>query len=937
MRTALLTLCLAARAWSAAFGDVVVIGGQASDICLDEARGVLYIANSGAGRIDVMTLAERSLSSAIHVAPEPSGLALSPNGRYLVATHRPGAVTILDRDAGLRRTFNLPAPGLGVAFGRDGLALVATSADILLLDPVTGVMERIGAVPEMTAPWAALGASGDGGTIFGLTENLRFTYTVGTRQLLAARYTATPPMGPRALSASRDGSYYAAGWAVFARSGELLNQFMNPAGLAQVGSLAVDSGAGLIYAQVPEAGRSGPPVLAVVDAATLALRDRVKLAENLAGRSVWNAAGDTIYAVSESGVTVLPVGALARAPRLAADREDLVFRAGFCNRGVLAQEFRLHGAGAPFRLSTDTPGVRIAPVAGVTPAAIRVEVDGGGAQRGGTVQALIHVESPAAVNVPAPLRVIVNQRAPEQRGWFVNLPGTLADLLADPVRDRFYVVRQDRNEVLVFDATTLAQVAALPTYNTPTQAALTRDRKHLLVGHENAALAAVFDLDTLEPLMPVRMPSGHYPRSVAVSNRAILAACRVAGGPNTIDRIDFTARRGVTFKEEIHKDTVLAASPSGSHIVAVSADGSLLLYEAAADAFTVARKEAGALAGAYTAGEGWYVAGDTLLNASLVPVNRFETAGSAALPAAGGGVRITAGGAMERFDTGGRTARAVPLVEQPAPALPLSAFRRGLAALANGNFAALTISGVTLISPDYDAPVPAPRIDRVASAADGAQRFAPGSLISLFGANLNPANAATREIPLPAAIGESCLTVNGAPAPMMFASPAQVNAQLPFDLAGRVVLTLRTPGGASDDFIFNVQPAAPGLFLQTSGPLAGVAAIVRAKNGELVTPSNPIHPGDQITIWAAGMGRTAPEVPAGTAAPGEPPAHALIPPEVRLGGAELEVLFAGLAPGQVGVYQINARVPEWVSAGAEVPLVIAQGAAAAEARVRVVR
>src|ERR1039457_462067 len=75
------------QARGATFGEVVAIGGQASDIALDEARGVLYIANFTAGRIDVLSLSDNKIHTSIHVAAAPSSLALSGDGRFLVVTH----------------------------------------------------------------------------------------------------------------------------------------------------------------------------------------------------------------------------------------------------------------------------------------------------------------------------------------------------------------------------------------------------------------------------------------------------------------------------------------------------------------------------------------------------------------------------------------------------------------------------------------------------------------------------------------------------------------------------------------------------------------------------------------------------------------------------------------------------------------------------------
>jgi uncharacterized protein (TIGR03437 family) len=90
-------------------------------------------------------------------------------------------------------------------------------------------------------------------------------------------------------------------------------------------------------------------------------------------------------------------------------------------------------------------------------------------------------------------------------------------------------------------------------------------------------------------------------------------------------------------------------------------------------------------------------------------------------------------------------------------------------------------------------------------------------------------------------------------------------------------------------------------------------------------------------IFLAGMGKTTPVVDAGTAAPAEPPATTLIEPTVTLGGVPLPILYSGLVPGQVGVYQINAIVPfRGIPLGFDVPLTISQGGTSTTLPVRVV-
>ena len=60
-------------------------------------------------------------------------------------------------------------------------------------------------------------------------------------------------------------------------------------------------------------------------------------------------------------------------------------------------------------------------------------------------------------------------------------------------------------------------------------------------------------------------------------------------------------------------------------------------------------------------------------------------------------------------------------------------------------------------------------------------------------------------------------------------------------------------------------------------------------------------------------------------------------PVVRLGGTTLPVLYAGLVPGLVGVYQINVYVPENITLGTSVPLVITRPGGDVSMSVRVVR
>jgi len=985
---------LAVGAAAATLGTVVPIGGHAMDLALDEGRRQLYVANFTAGRIDIIALDQLRLARSIAVSPQPASLALSPDGRYLVVAHygnfaAPAApnnlLTVIELDSGGKRTLVLPSPPLGVAFGINGLALVVTTREFFLFDPVSGASRPLATIEELAATSlpappatlppsivaASVNVSGDGTKIYGLTDRFEFGYDVTTGRLAILRYVSEPEQGPRVVSVNRDGTRYLAGWILhgtalwdWATGVWSLAEFPNPAGLLALGSHAIDSDRGLVYAQVAygQAGQQqggrrvfGPPLLEVRRADNLALIEQLRLPENLAGKSVLSSDGSMLYGVSDSGVMAIPVGQLGRLPRVQATVEDLLFEASSCSTQVLVKQFSLvdpSGRATDFNIQVDTPGIEVTPRAGTTPATITVRVDpvAFSNQRGTTV-AWLGIESAGAVNVPKPVRILVNRRDPDQRGTIVNVPGQLVDILPDPERDRFFVLRQDTNEVLVFDGSSYRLQARLPTGNRPTQMAITWDRRYLLVGHDASQLLSVFDLDTLAPVMQIRTPAGHYPRSVAASTSGILTANRVMGPVNTIDRVDL-ATRTVTelptlgvYQNDIDARTVLASSPNGATILAVEADGNVWLYDATARAFTVSRQDAAQLAGAYAASSyGWYVAGDRLMNASLVTTVSFasggQSSGFAFVDDFGFRVSALSGvGVIERVELPtGLALRATRLAEAPLLGTEEFPFTRTVAPLASRRaIVILTTSGLTVLPWEYDAAVARPVIHAVVNAADYTQPVAPGGLITLFGENLSPVNQASSQIPLPTALGDSCLTVNGQPMPILFVSPNQINAQLPFSVDGNVTLVLHTPGGVSDYYYLTILPAAPSVFRSgVAGELRNLPTIVRAKNNQLVTLSNPVHPGDDLVIYLTGMGRTSPPVEAGVPAPVDPLAWVVTQPTVTLAGEPLPVRYAGLAPGWVGVYQINVHVPWWVRPGMQQPLVITQGGYSTTLYVRVV-
>ena len=1007
----LISISLAAALASAAmpsraatFGTVVPIAGPASDIALDESRGLLYIANFTANRIDVMSTADYSIHSSMNVAPQPGALAISFDSQFLLIAHygnftppdpSRNAVTLVNLNSNTRQTFATGDPPLGVAFTADGEALIVTTTSFVVLDPISGAMQVLAtfanlgqSLPTALATFpsqvisAALATSADGSTVYGIASSgsaqAFYRYRANGHQLYAIGIVAVPTPLPR-VSVAADGSWCMIGQYRLDPTATDLAQFPNSATSTQIGGNAIDSKAGIIYAQILTASTQTstatsptttpaapvlpavPPVLSILDADNLTVRDTLSLAENIVGRSLLSSAGDVLYAITDSGVTVLPVGRLKQFHRLAASPSDLVALGSFCNRNVITKSLTISDPGGghtDFTIGANVTGVTVSPNSGTTPATVQVRIDPNAFQnQNGTVAVPLTIASSTAVNLPPTVRLLVNTRNPNQRGTLVDVPGNNVDLLADPARDRFYILQQDRNQVLVFDGATYQQITALRTATTPTQMAFTLDRKYLLIGHDNSQLAFVYDLDSLQQQPSITFPPGHYPRSLAASGNALLALVRNAGagGRGMIDRVDLSARRATAlpslgiYVNSVNPAGVLAPSPNGASVLVAMPDGNVMLYDANADTFTVSRKDLTALQGPYAASSyNSYVVGNNWLNASLVSVGTLETAsgapsGFAFVDQAGFRTTVpasTSPGVIERVDPT-QAANAKPTVMAEAPLVSTTAmpFTRTLAPLADRSAViSLTVSGFTVLSWNYDAAVAPPQISSVVNAADGTKPVAPGGLISVYGQQMSLVNIATQELPLPTALGESCLTVNGIAVPMLFVSSQQINGQLPTNAAGNATMTLRTPGGISDNFYFSILPVAPSIFRSgTAGPETGLATVFRDDNGQLITPTNPIHPNDIITIYATGMGQTSPPMVSGMAAPADPLSNTVTVASVTLGGVSLNVLYSGLVPGEVGVYQVNASVPSGVPQGMDIPLVVAQGGSSTALSVRVVK
>jgi uncharacterized protein (TIGR03437 family) len=201
--------------------------------------------------------------------------------------------------------------------------------------------------------------------------------------------------------------------------------------------------------------------------------------------------------------------------------------------------------------------------------------------------------------------------------------------------------------------------------------------------------------------------------------------------------------------------------------------------------------------------------------------------------------------------------------------------------------------------------------------------IAPGSLIAIYGTNLADTSGQSSGLPLPQQINGTQLRMGEQPLPMLYASPGQINMQLPFDLPlnAQFQLTVQRGGVLSVPEQLVIAAAQPGIFT-TSETGTGQGVIVKSDLVTLAQPGSPATAGDAITVYCTGLGSVDPPVPAGVAAPDSPLSVAVNPVSLTIGGVPAQVLFAGLSPGSAALYQVNAVVPAGVTPGGQVPVVM---------------
>ena len=206
----------------------------------------------------------------------------------------------------------------------------------------------------------------------------------------------------------------------------------------------------------------------------------------------------------------------------------------------------------------------------------------------------------------------------------------------------------------------------------------------------------------------------------------------------------------------------------------------------------------------------------------------------------------------------------------------------------------------------------------------------PGSIAAAFGSFLLAAPVTDNNSPLLTSLsGLSLQFENGLPAPLFYAGAGQVNFQVPWELAGQSQTTLAAAlnGASSTAQAVSLAALAPAIFSENAEG-TGQGAILNSSY-ELADSTNPATAGSTyVLIFCTGLGAVTNQPANGSPAPGNPLSWTTTVPTVMIGGApSTDVSFYGLAPGYVGLYQVNALVPAASSNGNAVPVTISIGGA----------
>ncbi|MEO8025769.1 MAG: IPT/TIG domain-containing protein [Bryobacteraceae bacterium] len=222
------------------------------------------------------------------------------------------------------------------------------------------------------------------------------------------------------------------------------------------------------------------------------------------------------------------------------------------------------------------------------------------------------------------------------------------------------------------------------------------------------------------------------------------------------------------------------------------------------------------------------------------------------------------------------------------------------------------------------------------SAIPGPGMVSPGSIVTLYGLNFAPElKEQTPSAILPYVLDGCAVIISGVAAPLYFVSPGQLSFQMPWTANSNANFSVSVVQGDQISGTINLRtaPFAPGLFAtnragsgQGSIRIAGLATIAAPVGA--FPDSRPAKRGEVIEVYGTGFGAVTNRPGTGLPSSTTTLSRTLTDPTATIGSKNATVTFSGLAPGTVGLYQINLQVPLTADVGDAVPLQITIGGVA---------
>jgi uncharacterized protein (TIGR03437 family) len=242
------------------------------------------------------------------------------------------------------------------------------------------------------------------------------------------------------------------------------------------------------------------------------------------------------------------------------------------------------------------------------------------------------------------------------------------------------------------------------------------------------------------------------------------------------------------------------------------------------------------------------------------------------------------------------------------------------AAMLNGNYSVIGIARVygggstykwywtTDFGGHVDATIdgPAPQQVKTANAANFVEKISPDCIVATFGNQLTQGTAAATSLPLPGTLAGVTVTVNGAAAQLLYASPSQVNFIVPSNISpGTAMVNLSYNGALVGSGSVTVENISPSAFTVSSSgqPMAAALTTFDAISYQsVVNPdgsARPISVGtatrpNYLVLYGTGLRRRS----------------SLSAVSVTIGGVTISPDYVGAHSFYVGCDQVNVKLPQ---------------------------